>query len=465
MQDSLFSLGFDRNQTPAPPQQLKVDGEIPGWLRGTFIRNGPGLFYLGKRRFNHWFDGLGMLHQFNLNNGEVIYQSKFLDCHASQSALDSDELTYSEFATDPCWSLFGRMRSMFEHGPTDSAKVNLAQVGEKYFALGETTMQIEFDRESLATVGTYNFNQPKFGTSSTAHPHFDNEGAINMITKYGPLNRYQIMRMDSSATKLASVTTLSPSYMHSFGMSDKYYVLVESPYQVNSIDLIARNRPFITNFKWNKRKKSRVWVISRSSGKVVCQARFEPCFFFHFVNTFDGDGKVGFDLVTYPDAGIIEAYYLKNIESHGGLPGGKLTRFTIDLKSAQVTSHRISEARIELPQIHTRWSRGKVDYRYVYAPALASETSRFYDQLVKIDIQTGSGTSWQSVGCFPGEPVFVAAPGCKAEDDGVLLSLVLDANQGQSYLLVLNARTMQELCRVHTPEPVLFGFHGSYFSN
>ena len=464
MQDALFSLGFDRNQAPVSQRQLKVTGELPNWLNGTFLRNGPGMFYIGEDRLNHWFDGLAMLHQFRLAEGEVTYQSKFLECHASKEALGSDKLTYSEFATDPCWSIFGRMRSMFKHGPTDSAKVNLAQVGDKYFALGETTMQIEFDVDSLSTLGKYNFNQPKFGTSSTAHPHFDSYGAINMITKYGPINRYQIMRMDDSATKLASVMTLSPSYMHSFGMSDRYYVIAESPYQVNSINLIARNRPFITNFKWHGKKKSRVWVIDRESGDVVSKAFFDPCFFFHFVNTFDVDGGVGFDLVAYEDASIIDAYYLQNIKDKGGIPGGLLTRFMIDFATSKVSSRELSSQRIELPQLNMDRAPRNKDYRYVYAPALDHERSRFYDKLVKIHTSTGQSLEWQQHGCYPGEPIFVSSPDGSAEDAGVLLSLVLDTSSDRSFLLVLDAVSMRELCRVETPEPILFGFHGNYFN-
>jgi carotenoid cleavage dioxygenase-like enzyme len=43
------------------------------------------------------------------------------------------------------------------------------------------------------------------------------------------------------------------------------------------------------------------------------------------------------------------------------------------------------------------------------------------------------------MGRYPGEPVFVAAPDALAEDDGVILSVVLDAQQETSFLLILEA--------------------------
>jgi carotenoid cleavage dioxygenase-like enzyme len=62
-----------------------------------------------------------------------------------------------------------------------------------------------------------------------------------------------------------------------------------------------------------------------------------------------------------------------------------------------------------------------------------------------------------------GEPIFVPAPSPTAEDDGVLLSVVLDAPTERSYLLVLDARSLSELARAYAPHVVPFGFHGQFY--
>ncbi len=465
LQEKLYQLGFDRNQDPHDEMDLEVSGVIPEWLHGSFVRNGPGLFYIGGQRMNHWFDGLGMLHRFTFQDGRVRYKNSFIDCHATDEALSSNELTYSEFATDPCWGLFGRVSSMFRHGPTDSAKVNVGKVGDRYYALGETTMQIEFDPETLETLGRYNFRQPKFGTSSTAHPHPTNSGAVNLITKYGPVNFYQVRKMDERASKLASVVTFSPSYMHSFGMSEKYYVIAESPFTVQSIKLIAANRPFIKNFKWDKNRGTRLWVVDRENGKVVHKAEVEPFFFFHFVNTFDTSNGVSFDIVTYPDAGIIEAYYLDAIgRGDRGIPGGTLKRFEISIGDpSRYVEETLSATGMELPHMDTARYNMNPDYRYVYSPSLASPDSTFYDQLVKVDVRDKTELTWREEGCFPGEPVFIPAPESSAEDDGILVSLVLDIQAERSFLVLLRADDLSELGRVFAPEPIMMGFHGNFF--
>lgn len=72
---------------------------------------------------------------------------------------------------------------------------------------------------------------------------------------------------------------------------------------------------------------------------------------------------------------------------------------------------------------------------------------------------------WQAPQAYPGEPVFVGGPDAEAEDEGVVLSVVLDAAAAQSYLLVLNAQSFTEQARVVLPHVMPFHFHGQYFED
>lgn len=44
-------------------------GEIPFWVHGRLIRNGPGMFEVGDTKYHHWFDGHALLHNFVINKG------------------------------------------------------------------------------------------------------------------------------------------------------------------------------------------------------------------------------------------------------------------------------------------------------------------------------------------------------------------------------------------------------------
>jgi carotenoid cleavage dioxygenase-like enzyme len=58
----------------------------------------------------------------------------------------------------------------------------------------------------------------------------------------------------------------------------------------------------------------------------------------------------------------------------------------------------------------------------------------------------------------------VAAPDAAREDDGVVLSVVLDGATERSCLLVLDAATFAELARAEVPHAIPFGFHGQFTS-
>ncbi len=46
-----------------------------------------------------------------------------------------------------------------------------------------------------------------------------------------------------------------------------------------------------------------------------------------------------------------------------------------------------------------------------------------------------------------------------------ILSVVLDAGKGTSFLLVLDARTFTEMARAELPHPVLLGYHGQFYED
>ena len=81
---------------------------------------------------------------------------------------------------------------------------------------------------------------------------------------------------------------------------------------------------------------------------------------------------------------------------------------------------------------------------------------------MKVDVRDGGRSEWSAPGCYPGEPIFVREPGNDTEDGGVILSVVLDAGAGRSFLLVLDAGSFEELARAEAPHHIPFGFHGEY---
>src|SRR5690242_9548443 len=145
--------GFQSLEQETQVAQLPFKGEVPQWLAGSLIRTGPASWEVGERTMNHWFDGLAMLHRFSFADGGVSYASRFLETQAYRAARDTGRISYSEFATDPCRSLFQRVSAMFSPKISDNANVNLVKLGEKFIAMTETPIPVQFDPGTLAAAG------------------------------------------------------------------------------------------------------------------------------------------------------------------------------------------------------------------------------------------------------------------------------------------------------------------------
>ena len=87
-------------------------GEIPDWLEGTLIRNGSGVYRFGKKTVNHLFDGMAVIHRFEISKGRVTYQNRILKSNTYLRSKAADRLMVSQFGTlatpDPCKSTFGK---------------------------------------------------------------------------------------------------------------------------------------------------------------------------------------------------------------------------------------------------------------------------------------------------------------------------------------------------------------------
>uniref|UniRef100_A0A8C7KLB8 Carotenoid-cleaving dioxygenase, mitochondrial n=1 Tax=Oncorhynchus kisutch TaxID=8019 RepID=A0A8C7KLB8_ONCKI len=66
------TIWFGLCETPEPIS-TEVLGTIPPWIQSSLLRNGPGKFEFGNQHYNHWFDGMAMLHQFKIEDGKVTY--------------------------------------------------------------------------------------------------------------------------------------------------------------------------------------------------------------------------------------------------------------------------------------------------------------------------------------------------------------------------------------------------------
>jgi carotenoid cleavage dioxygenase-like enzyme len=465
---TVFELGFSKAQGEFSYDRLQMTGSVPEWLDGALFRNGPGTFTIGDEHYRHWFDGLAMIHKFSFQNGRVSYLNKFLVCDAYDQAMETGRIQFSEFATDPGRSTLKKIFAVFDQRITDSAKVNIEKIGDKYLALGETSEQIAFDPETLDTLGRFHYEEKYRQHITTVHPQFDfSQNAVyQLVTRFGRVSHYRFVRIepDGKIHVVGEIPVKKPSYMHSFGMSSRYLILTEFPLVVQPLSLLFQIRPFIENFKWKPGKGTRITLMDRFSGDIFCSLKTDAFFAFHHINAFEKGDELIFDINAYPNPDVISAFYLDKLkDERSEIPFGDLRRYRINLKSKKISSELLSDENLELSNHDYRRFNMNGDYQYVYGVSLnKAKRAGFYNQLVKIDIKNQTSINWFEENAYPGEPVFVGNPKRSAEDDGVVLSVILDEKRETSFLLILDAASFKELARVHIPHPILFGYHGAY---
>ena len=464
-----FDQGFATQLHETVLDRLPVQGRIPAWLTGNLVRNTPAQFEIGDTAYRHWFDGLAMLHSFSIEGQQVAYRNRFLQSPAYRAGNEAGKIKYSEFATDPCRSLFKRLSSAFarpELGANCNVSVN--RFADEFVALTEVPLALIFDPRTLDTLGVYDYAQTD-AQISTAHPHADplHDRSISYAAKLGRSNEYRFYGVRGRQLDLLStIDTAKPAYIHSFGMTERYLVLVESAFKLASpLSLALGGKPFIENFAWLPAEGTHLLIIDKVSGQVVTRAPADPFFAFHHVNAFEDAGDVVVDLAAYPNADIVNLLYLDKLRADQvTVTSGEFRRYRVPLGGGRANYERLSDENIELPRVHYERCNGR-PYRYAYGVSIRAGAPDFFNQLTKFDVVNGTVARWHEADCYPGEPVFVAAPGPGAEDAGVILSVVFDARRDTSFLLVLDAASFTEVARALVPQQIPLGFHGQFFAD
>ena len=114
----------------------------------------------------------------------------------------------------------------------------------------------------------------------------------------------------------------------------------------------------------------------------------------------------------------------------------------------------------DFPTINDKYSGYK--NRYIYG---WHAVDYWKNTLIKRDLDNPAGDkTWFEPSHYPGEMFFIPNPEGTEEDDGVLITISFDGWRAQSYVMLLDAQTFEEINRSYLPYKIPFSFHGNWFS-
>ncbi|XP_074596324.1 carotenoid-cleaving dioxygenase, mitochondrial-like [Brevipalpus obovatus] len=517
-----------RNCEPecSEPVEAIVKGNIPEWLNGTLLRNGPGLREIGGKKLQHMFDGLSVLHQYEIENGRVRYRNRYLRSEAYTRNMSAKRVVISEFGTralpDPCRSLFKRYMSYFSMGKlSDNAAVSIYPIGDKLYASTESPRIWEIDPKSLDSIERLDMTDYVVVNTYSAHPHIERDGVIyNMGSNFVGKGSYKIIKTipKSSSTGMMEVSVvcsipvrhpLSPSYYHSFSMTEDYIIFVEQALCI-ALPTLVKNymsgKTFSSSMRWKPNFKNRFIVVEKRSGKIISTKYYsEPFVYLHTINAYQEDGHIVCDICCYDDGQALQYLFGEKIIDviekmrsgmvadtlYGKCLRSRAKRFVIpletamekrrgnlvQLKSTSATAIAVgkkilltpeylspeSMPLVEMAQINYAHYNGR-KYRYFYC---VTRNNKFNFQLGKVDTLDKTAIIWKEKDHFISEPIFVPKPNATSEDDGVILAAaVSELEENKGFLVFLDGKSFEELARAEftTSSPLVNDFHGIFWS-
>jgi len=458
--------GFETQREEVRDQRLPVEGDLPTWLTGRYVGNGPGQFEVGDRTLGHWFDPLAMVRGFEIDGG-VTYTNRFVRSRDYEFARERGRVRTQFPGTPPDRPIWTRLRQALTGEFPDNPVIGIARIDGELAAITESPVALTLDPETLETTGRIDLTAGLDADLTLGHPHYDpwRECLVNLGVSYGRETTYTLFRRDGrTATPTAAVAFDDAPYVHSFALTERYAVLPAMPFGLDPTKLLLgaiTRTTFVDAFDRFDRPGEFV-VVDRETGAVAARNRVDPLFVYHHANAFPDGDELVVDLVGYRDQRAVTDLTLANLRSEDpSIPRGDLQRYRLPLDGGRATGETVREGHMEFPVVDYPATLGRA-YDRLYV-AEADGPSALPTRLARVTVPDGEATTWSEPGAFPGEPMFVRAP-ADADTEGALLSVVLDAESDETFLVVLDATTMDELARATLPHRLPYGFHGQFYA-
>jgi carotenoid cleavage dioxygenase-like enzyme len=470
-----WQAGFRTQREEVDDAALPVEGDLPDWLAGRFVVNGPGQFEVGDTALAHWFDALAMLRGFRVDGADdaVRYTNRFVRSEDFRVAREAGRVRRSLPGTPADGSAFSRLARSLTGALQDNPSIGVLRREGSLYAVTESPVGVEVDPETLETVGRRDLAAGLDCDATLGHTHVEDGVQWGIGVGFGPDSAYTLFRRPDGgpATPVSRlVFDHHPPYVHAFALTERYAVVPEAPFGVDFRRLLATT-PLGGTFVGAVRERSappRFHVLDRESGERAAAVEADPFLVYHFANAYEvgepgPDGRptaVVVDCVRFDDERAITDLTVANLASEApALPRGDFVRFRLPLDGGEAERELLHRGPVEFPTVNYAYNAR--EYRYAYLAA--TDDGSLPTAVAKVDLDGPTTTRWSRPDLHPGEAVFVPAPGPAGEDDGVLLSLALDAAGDRSVLLCLDAATLTERARAPLPHRLPYGFHGQFY--
>ena len=459
-----------------------IEGQLPGDLAGTWLRNGNGRFEHHGVPYEHLFDGDGMVARFHFAGQRVRYRNRHVRTAEYLAEEQAGRVLYRSFGTNrPGGLRTNFLRTTFKN----TANTSVVQHGGHLLALWEGGLPHRLDPDTLATLGRFDYQgtlrnpfswldrrispEMPFSAHPKVHP------TTGVLHNFGTLagTQHRLVLYEVNPAGVARVAQVLPlpviAFAHDFILTHNgYQIFLLTPVRFNAFRTYAGLASLASSLRADRRQPTQVVVVD-PRGKVQYLTT-EFGFVFHFINGYqDADGTLVADamvLADYPSPGSFQAYltgYVADDQRQA-----RFVRFRLDLAAGTVTRTPLSDWEGELPVINPNWE----GQPYQYAWAIGRPPGHpipLLDHLLKLDVHTGAVHQVYQPGVLCSEPTVVPRPpvgggSSRLEDDAYLVYLQFVASTCTTEVVVADAATLRTLARLRLPHNIPLGFHGVWLA-
>lgn len=442
-----------------------IEGDVPGYIRGSYYLNGPARFSRGDFRYRHWLDGDGMVCALRFKEGRVQFTSRF---------VRSAKLVAEEESGRPLFRAFGTRfdADQLKRGVMLEPPVNVSvyTYADALLAFGEQGLPFELDPQTLETRGGFDFKGALNHLSPfAAHPKLDpstgemfNFG-VAFSSKEPYVNFYRFSKEGRQIFR-KRLPLEYPCSVHDFGLSKSFAVFYLSPYILDMQAFVQDGCALMDSLRWEPERGSRILVASRETGDVVALLNAGSRYCLHFINCFEAEGRLHVDVLEL-ERPVYDQYQILP-DMFTDVCEGRPVRFVIDVQSGElIETHSIDYCLApDFPAINPALSTEPYkDFWMLGISATGKRGRKFFDQLAHLDWSNPDGRDVYQAPArkyLGGEPIYIEGP----EDEGAVICQIFDAERASSAFAVFDARRVSRgpIALIHLKEPIHLGFHASF---
>jgi all-trans-8'-apo-beta-carotenal 15,15'-oxygenase len=426
------------------------EGSVPADLRGTLVRNGPGLVRIGDDLL-HLLDGHALLATASFGRDRPRLRARHVETPWLAAERKAGRMVHRRLFTN----LPGRFSNLLKIDRAGGAGHDVHAWAGRLIATDDHHFAV--DPVTLETERHVRWDDRKLAHCPMPRPDPETGRLVGYLLKEGGLRPDQLtfVELDRGLRVLSRSKphTLpgSPVIVHDVAFTPRWYVVTEAAARLSPLSALGGRRTLFQSFGWPDGLTLAVTLVARPDGeravRVLLPAPAKACF--HVANAHDdGDDRVVVDLVVYDgpvdfdQLGPPDLRALWGTKPSAGVPP-RLRRVVIDTATGELVSVRdLGTVPLELPEIDARLHGRPHRVIYGATPGTASGTETdplafpFFHGVARVEVATGATTVWDA-----GPHRLVSQPAFAPRDDGEgwLLAWVHDAERGETDVVVLDA--------------------------